>query len=113
MEHKENKKKTLEEMVLARTESKLISTKQDLSTMHETENPNPSEMYFSKKKMEESEKNPRQSEIKNPTSSSNVFERARIRMSHIQNPTHRQKNNELENSNFSLFQREAKKDESG
>ncbi len=36
MEKKETKKKTLEEMVMARTESKMISMKQDISTMHET-----------------------------------------------------------------------------
>ena len=36
MEKKETKKKTLEEMVMARAESKIISTKQDFSTMHET-----------------------------------------------------------------------------
>ncbi len=35
MDRKEAHKKTLEELVLARTESKIIS-KQDLSTMHET-----------------------------------------------------------------------------
>jgi hypothetical protein len=59
--------------------------------------------------MLESQKNTRQSEIKKPTSTSTVFERARIRMSQIEDPTHQRKTDELENSNFSLFQREAKK----